>query len=207
MANSFHRPRSPFGIHPTLGIETFAPEFWRLIADRTTPAVPSESPAPATAPPPSLKPPLTHDGLRAQRDSLPGFADQLGDIPSPSPSPYPPFTGSSPPLTNQGLKRMRDATEGAWQLRDIPSPPPELFIQQPQADPEVAAWIAPKIKEVGRLRSTLERLESERKKPERSKDAAAFEEEMEKIRKSIETLESDIAKGALRLPHMRDNRV
>ena len=102
---------------------------------------------------------------------------------------------------------MRESTEGAWQLRDIPSPPPALFLQQPQADPNVAAWIAPKIKEVAKLRSTLERLESESKKPERSRDAAVFEEEMRKTRTHIETLENDIAKGALRLPPLRDTRV
>lgn len=204
---------------PLAGIESFAPEFWRLVAEpvpRAAPAEPSVSapdaapeippePAPGVAPEQRL-PKLTNDALRDLRSSIGGRADNLQDIPAPLVPPYPPFTGAQPPLTNEALRGLRDSESGFGELRDIPPPPPGLHVTPPQADPEVAAWLAPKILEVGELRSTIERLEAEKRKPDRSRHATAFDQEIETIQGKIEGLETDIAKGALRLPRHRDPR-
>jgi hypothetical protein len=203
---------------PLAGINAFAPAFWRLIAEQapvpraaqTASSVPLPEGAAETPPPtppavaPERKlPPLTHDGLEALRESLPGFADKLQDIPPPETPLYPPFTGVLPPLTNGGLRGLRDPESGSGSLRDIPEGPLAPVHTPFPAEPDVEREVAGGIKKADQLRSTIGRLEAEKGNPGRGRDAAEFDREIARTQKDLENIESGIGNGVARLPGYR----
>lgn len=181
MVNQYNHPQAPLSADPTLGIETFAPDFWKLIATQepmphgampVPPGPPVPGPDEFTRSPSPQKPPLTNDGLEALRESVGGFADNLKDIPR---TPPPPQT--LPKLTNKGLRDLRDPASGSGDLQDIPSPPQHLLPQLPH--PEFAAELSANVREIGKRRGENERLEKEKWSPGRSDaDRTAFDQEI-----------------------------
>jgi hypothetical protein len=195
----------PNGVRdPLAGINSFAPEFWKLLAADapTIPAMPKpEGPPVPAAPPQDTRPPLTSDALEALRDSIGARADNLQDVPAPVVPPYPPFTGNAPPLTNQRLQALRDAVPEVGELHDIPSPPWRSPRRPP--DPPVAGvedTVANKVKQIESLRSRIGRLESEKGKRTGAKDGAAFDQEIAKAQREIAQAEAELSKATLHMP-------
>lgn len=183
------------------GIDSFAPEFWRLVATEFREAEPNAPSSPLDAAPastPPQPPRLTNEALQSLRESTGGLAKDLQDIPTPPLPPYPPFTGASPPPTNDSLRQLRESLPGSGEfLRDIPSPPEDKLPRLPNV--AVPPVIADTVKEIWRQRAIIDRLEQERKNPARSQsDVIEFTKEIEKYSNSVRQLEENLEEGTRR---------
>lgn len=169
-----------------LGIDSFAPEFWRLMADTPAPQEPNVSPQ---------FPKLTHEGLQGLRDSLGNRANDLQDIPPPPPPPH-----DVPKLTNDRLRDLRNADTGSGDMQDIPSRNfPKSGRAEKSYDPEVDQKMALSLNMLEEERSRLERLERER--ATRTGSAVeAFDGEINAARKRIQGIEAEMGNRIRSLP-------
>ncbi len=182
-----------------LGISSFAPEFWRLLAEpapKPHGAMPKPAPPSAAPMPPQSQadrpdrplPPLTNDALEALRDSLGPRADSLQDIPPVPMAPYPPFTGYGPPLTSESLRELRRKIPGFGELQNIPLP--EYL--PPAPTPEYSEQLAVKVKQISRLRQKIAQMEAEKGKRPRSQ-WQAFDEEIASLHQELQSAEQELA--------------